>query len=243
MRCGSAREWLSLAMDGQLPPDRTISLEKHLQQCAECHSYREDLQVGQRLLRATEPQLSENFEWRLQLKLNQTLREAARTAVLPWETRPTGLRRWFGSVGLATAGSLAAVLLVGLLVLPPSGRLSPADSPGGSSFVSSEVPATPETGTIGGDRGRIDDLPNYLDGAGRLVNTGTTNGGRSYHRPTMPSPWSGFPGNDLRTITNLRAENRLLRKALYQTQHELTTLKALLDSEPPDQLDHLPEEE
>ena len=68
MRCNKAREFVSQELDAILPPDATGRLRDHLDACADCREYREDLLVGQRLFAATEPTLSENFEWKLQLR-------------------------------------------------------------------------------------------------------------------------------------------------------------------------------
>jgi anti-sigma factor RsiW len=73
MFCRRARNWISLALDGALPPDRTVALTRHLESCPACREYERDLQTGRRLLAASAPQLSEGFEWRLQLRLSRTL--------------------------------------------------------------------------------------------------------------------------------------------------------------------------
>ncbi len=71
MRCNKAQEYLGLDLDGVLPPDATVQLTSHLDGCSECREFREDLLMGQRVLKATEPELPENFDWKLQLRLNQ----------------------------------------------------------------------------------------------------------------------------------------------------------------------------
>lgn len=110
MFCRRARSWISLALDGLLPPDRTVALTEHLERCAACREYREELRLGHRLLAATRPQPADNFSWRLQLKLNQTLREGARAATLPWrQTERLGMR-WWGAAGFAAAAGLAVIL-------------------------------------------------------------------------------------------------------------------------------------
>ncbi len=50
MRCSKAHEFLSLEMDGVLPPDATVNLRDHLDECNDCSQYREDMLVGSRLL-------------------------------------------------------------------------------------------------------------------------------------------------------------------------------------------------
>ena len=72
MRCQKIREYISQEMDELLPPAVTGELTSHLDSCADCREYREDLLLGRRAILATTPELSDNFEWKLQLKLNQT---------------------------------------------------------------------------------------------------------------------------------------------------------------------------
>ena len=103
MRCNKAREYLSLEIDGVQPPDSLQELQQHLDSCADCLEYREDLLLGQRLLAATEPELPENFEWKLRLKLNQTIREAAGRADYPWQEERVDRWRWFRNFGSAAA--------------------------------------------------------------------------------------------------------------------------------------------
>ncbi len=61
MRCNKAQENISLQFDGALPPDLTGSLSTHLDGCADCREYRDDLLMGSRMLEATEPELPENY--------------------------------------------------------------------------------------------------------------------------------------------------------------------------------------
>lgn len=118
MRCTKAREFISLDLDGQLPPDRAAGLTCHLDACGECRGYREDLAAGRRLLAAGEPQLSENFEWRLQLRLNQTLARAAAQAIHPWQDGRAERGAWWRNFGAASAVGLAAVLAVAMMAGP-----------------------------------------------------------------------------------------------------------------------------
>ena len=121
MRCGKAQEFLSLELDGVLPPDSTVALQKHLDGCAECRQYREDLLLGQRLLAATEPAVSDNFEWRLQLKLNQTLQAAAGQSEYAWEEPRRNTWAWLRNFGASASVGLAAVLTLAMLLGPNGG--------------------------------------------------------------------------------------------------------------------------
>ena len=84
MRCSKARDYVSQEIDAILPPDATGKLRDHLDSCADCQQFHEDLLMGQRLLAATEPELPENFEWKLQLKLNQALQQSAGESHYTW---------------------------------------------------------------------------------------------------------------------------------------------------------------
>ncbi len=217
MRCGKAKEWLSLAHDDCLPPDRTLALERHLERCPGCRAYREDLRLGSRLLRATEPRLSESFDWRLQLRLNRRLQEAARTAPPPWE-RERGARGWLRDFGLATAAGVVAAVGLGAWLLPgPAPMVAEADS--GSRPAAATVVPT-------GDQTR---LPLGLFG-GEALGQAVSYGGRSPFR-NSPAPglsaWSGYGlKEDLRVIGNLRQENLRLRAALMHARREIQAFKA-----------------
>lgn len=116
MKCRKVREWIGLEMDGQLAPQHVASLQDHLEFCEDCRRYRTDLLLGQRLLQATEPSLPENFDWKLQLGLKRTIREAARDVRDPWNSNQTVWRRWLSRAGVSAAVGLAAVLTVAIVV-------------------------------------------------------------------------------------------------------------------------------
>jgi hypothetical protein len=114
MKCSRIREWISQEMDGQLAPRHVASLQDHLETCRDCREYRSDLQVGMRMLKATEPELPENFDWKLQLGLNRALREAAQEQH-PWPQAGGSWRSWLGRASVAAACGLAAVLTVAMV--------------------------------------------------------------------------------------------------------------------------------
>jgi hypothetical protein len=226
MRCGKAQEWLSLAMDGQLSPERTFSLEQHLEQCPHCRQYRRELHLGQLLLRSTEPGLPESFEWRLQLRLNQVLQESARSNAVPWTDSSGGFSRWLAASGLAAAAGLAAMLTLSFLVLP-SGDLatSPAaegvavvqPSRSGVRTVTDRLPLLPEP-TMRRQGGiREQALPVSTGGTSSLLDARV--------QPGMDPPWSGPWFHDLETIIRLREDNQRLRTALIMAQRELLAMK------------------
>jgi hypothetical protein len=227
MRCGKVRDWLSLALDGQLPPDRTLSLEEHLQRCSACREYREDLEQGRRLLRATEPPLPAGFEWRLQLKLNQILQEAAQEAVLPWHDPGWRRGRWFAVAGGAAAAGLAAVLALALLIPPasaPNGGAGARLATGGES-------TSPAVGRVANSATRLPLVTR--NGSGGFASLPVDTRSR---RPAARTgdPLGGFweqsSLQDLKTIAELRQRNQQLLMVYELTRRELQTLKASLDS-------------
>ena len=226
MRCGKAREWLSLEIDGQLPPDRIFSLEEHLEKCAECRTYRADLRLGQRLLRATEPTPSESFEWQLQLRLNRTLQTAAGETGLPWTETGGGLRLWFRNFSLATAAGLAAMVAVALFVLPPvSNQVALVDRTGpASEAIGAETSVATDRLPLSGTWSRSG------SGLGRPVSAGGSSSPFGGSRLRTPPALSGEAWQGLRTLAALREENRRLHTALTLAQWELAALKAQLDT-------------
>ena len=136
MRCSKARDYLSRDLDGLLPPDATAGLREHVDACDACSAFREDLVLGRRLLAATEPHLPDNFDWKLQLRLNQALQQRAGETAYPWQEGSMPRRgSWLPAFGAASSVGLAAVLAVAVLFGPQSGPVmvaAPTGSPGGA---------------------------------------------------------------------------------------------------------------
>ena len=120
MKCNKAQEWISLQMDGQLPAEHVPVLNEHLGGCAACRRYCDDLLAGRRLLVCTNPAPPDNFDWKLQLRLNHVLREAAREVSYPWPRPLAGWRRWMSRAGLSAAVGLGAVLALSMVVPGPT---------------------------------------------------------------------------------------------------------------------------
>jgi len=247
MRCSKAQEYLSLKMDNGLPPDATVDLEQHVDACGSCRQYRDDLLLGRRLLQATEPSLSENFDWRLQLRLKQTLNEAAGQAAFPWEERPRDRWRWLGNFGAAAAVGLAAVLAFAVFIGPMESDQS------GSPRVAGEVAEQPAIAADQGDRLPL--IPTSGRGSGlyfnpgvvRTVSSGSSNqlrGSDSFNfnrgwqaQSVQNQGWSGQKLEDLRTINRLKNENRFLTNVLFQTQLQMRNMRAQLDTTDTNALD------
>lgn len=227
MRCTKTREYISLDLDGQLPPDRAAGLTRHLDDCAECRGYREDLVAGRRLLAAGEPQLSENFEWRLQLRLNQTLAQAAAQALHPWQDERAVRGAWWRNFSAAAAVGMAAVLAVAMLVGP---RAPQTVAPGaGAPFAAAGRPAP------GGDRLDLDARAGGWSGLGAVPGQRQVSSGQGAallgERPAwLNRGWSYRSVDDLRNLTRIEQENRQLRTQLNQMQRQLRGMQTQLDT-------------
>lgn len=230
MRCHKAREYVSQQMDEHLPPDVTVDLTRHLDSCADCREYRSDVLLGSRAMKATAPELPDNFEWKLQLKLNQALQEAAGHTIYPWDETDQDKWRWFRNFGAAAAVGMAAVLALAMF-------LGPVDQSGdpGRDFSGAGSSGIVDSGN--GGAGGADRLPLftsqtrrgglYSPGMQRPVSAGGTsrNGGRIFDRG-----WSGGNMEDLATIQKLRIQNNQLNHQLHVQQQMIQGMRAHLDT-------------
>jgi hypothetical protein len=250
---------LSRDLDGMLPPDATVGLREHVDGCVDCQAFRGDLVLGRRLLAATEPSLPDNFDWKLQLRLNQALQQRAGETAYPWFEEPRARRgAWLPAFGAATSLGLAAVLAFAVFLgpreqLPVVAAGIPALSPPAAvTAPAASIPTATvaEAAIATADLGNLDERP--ADAAATLA-------GRSDRRPLFGAPqggglynsggarglsvdagagasrvfdrgWSGDRFEDARTIRQLRAYNAQLQQTLHRQQLELQRLKAQLDT-------------
>lgn len=246
---------MSRDLDGMLPPDATVGLREHVDACRECQAFREDLVLGRRLLAATEPSLPDNFDWKLQLRLNQALQQRAGETAYPWYEEPQVRRgAWLPAFGAATSLGLAAVLAFAVFLgprekLPIVAAGAPLTFPAtveGAAPASTVTPGATEPGAVAvaGEHatddavslaGRADRRPLFgapqgsgLYGTGRA--RGLSVGARQGVSPVIDRGWSGDRLEDARTIRQLRAYNEQLQQTLYRQQLELRRLKAQLDT-------------
>lgn len=230
MRCHKAKEFISQEMDELLPPDATVDLTSHLDSCADCREYREDLLLGVRAIHATAPELPENFEWKLQLRLNQALQQAAGDTAYPWAESDPDKWRWFRNFGAAAAVGMAAVLALAMF-LGPVGEFNESDRGGVGSATSGVVSAEQGTAT-GSDR-----LPLFTRQSrrGGLYGPGiqqsvSTGGGTQSGTGIFDRGWAGHDVEDLRTIQRLRIQNSQLNQRLYIQQQTIHGMRAHLDT-------------
>jgi hypothetical protein len=112
MKCSHAKLLISWAMDEPLPEYDRAQLEAHVQACAGCAQYGTQLDHGRALLARAMANPPDNFEWKVQLKIQQALREAASQG-LP----AMGRSRFWLPVGITAATTALLVVAVGGLVL------------------------------------------------------------------------------------------------------------------------------
>jgi Putative zinc-finger len=219
MRCKKAQEYLGLDLDGVIPPDVTVEVTNHLDGCTDCREFREDLLLGRRILQATEPELPENFDWKLQLRLNQAIKETAGEVAYPWEEKPADRWRWWRNFGSAAAVGMAAVLALAIFTGP---NTQPTVFP---------VASVQQAPSLGGDRLPLDQKYNFGNGFGRSVSSNKTSlqspAGKRFN---LDNGWSGLPVEDLRTINNLKEKNFRLNQLLRETQRQNVWMKARLDT-------------
>ncbi|MFO7652471.1 MAG: zf-HC2 domain-containing protein [Candidatus Krumholzibacteriia bacterium] len=231
MRCGKARAWVSLDLDGSLPPDRVVALEGHLSACSACRAHRDDLLLGRRMLAATTPTLSDQFDWRLRSRLNQSLTAAARDAAGPWQVR-SGRGAWSSRFGTSAALGAAAVLTVALFL---DGNSDPVPAEQGMTSTPSQTAALVPRAEESGAAAALDRRPLFPAENGlraRLVSSGGQ-GSALAAAPasrTRLNAWSGDGVRDLETITELRQVNERLARLVRHLQGRIDLLEAQLDT-------------
>ena len=228
MKCNKVHEWISLEIDDHLPPENVRPLQDHLQSCEECRGYREDLQVGLRMLQATDPVLPDNFDWKLQLRLSQTLRETARDTAYPWLDEETGWRRWWTRASLSAAMGLAAVLAVA--VLAPGQMTSFVGGGDGATVAVGGQPlrlplqtGDAETPFYDASRRPLESIAPFgmSSGLQRSVSAVGRTGDRT---------WRGFEDHDLLRIRQLEQEVQSMRRRMVAKDRHIELLQARLDS-------------
>ncbi len=231
MRCHKVKDYISQEMDEHLPPDVTVDLTEHLDSCAECREFRDDLLLGRRVMSATAPVLPDNFEWKLQLKLNQTLQRTAGETAYPWTETDQDKWRWVRNFGAAAAVGMAAVLALAVFIGPENG-------PGDAVQAVSREGSSGEVQTTSAGAGNSDRLPLFVDRSrrGGLYGSGMQRpvaaGGSSISRTggLFDRGWSGHDLEDLRTIQRLRIQNGQLNRDLFRQQQTIRGMRAQLDT-------------
>jgi hypothetical protein len=223
MRCKQVQEWIGLESDGQLAPDKVPRLEMHLEACLGCRTYRSDLRLGRRLLCATDAAPTEGFEWRMQLRLNNALKEAAREAVAPWPTVVPNWRRWFGTFVVSASLGISAVLACAIFLFSAPVRTLQNAVVAGDEFgrrVPVEMVQTPPGNEA-------------LDSSRRALTRPDVRGLGAIQR-TVSLPSGSLSGIRWPTSTlqqqRLPQENEILRRRLAVAEDRSRKLQARLDS-------------
>jgi hypothetical protein len=95
---------ISESLDDRLDESRGLKLSRHLDDCSDCRRHQSVLARGQELLRESFVEPPENFDWKVQLKIQQALREKAGA------TEPvTGWSFW--RPALVSASGVAVIVL------------------------------------------------------------------------------------------------------------------------------------
>jgi hypothetical protein len=179
---------------------------------------------------ATGPELPENFEWKLQLKLSQTLQRTAGETAYPWVEDEKDKWSWFRNFGAAAAVGMAAVLALAMFVGPVHG---PQDQ---GTTATGIRPGTSVSGADSG-AGGTDRLPLFtgrstrggLYGPGVQRSVSAGDGNRS-PGGFLDRGWAGHDIEDLRTIQRLRLQNDQLNRILFQQQQVIQGMRARLDT-------------
>jgi hypothetical protein len=228
MKCNKAKEWLSLEMDGRLAPQYVPPLQQHLSGCDACRAYRDDLQISRRLVQATGPTLSDSFDWKLQLRLNRALREAARDASAPWPQPAVGWRHWLLRAGFSATLGLSAVLVVallspaGLAPLTAGERAIAQPAPSPRLPVQVAAPTEPFFDTTRRPLDASFEITRQRGGLG-LQQRAVTGG-------LSGSYWSGTNERDLLRIRQLEQDLEAMRRRLLVRDRQVKLLEAKLDS-------------
>ena len=144
MKCRNARKLVSEFIDGLKSDTKRLELEKHLSGCEDCDKYASQLTRCMDLLhRAPRETTSDNFAWKVRLKINQE-RNSVRERSASYGTL---IRSW--NLRFATtAASAAAVGLVGGLFLLKSAVEPATPDTYQATRVAGETSPTPTPGTF-----------------------------------------------------------------------------------------------
>lgn len=126
MKCGTARKWVSRALDGELDAAQTSRLESHLAECESCRDARETWARAGDVLRTNgqaEPEMTAEAMWQAVQRDIRVGAEGRSPATAPG---------WSGLIPrtVIVTASLAVLCLGILWIAPPGGGVSPGDASG-----------------------------------------------------------------------------------------------------------------
>jgi hypothetical protein len=128
MKCRNAKKLIIESIDGLKDDTKRLELEQHLVECSECDKFAAQMTRSMDLLHRAPPEAtSDNFAWKVRLKINQERNEIHERVA----SYGTIVRSW--NLRYATAAlAAAAVVLAGGLLMVKDG-LAPLPSPKGGS--------------------------------------------------------------------------------------------------------------
>jgi len=110
MRCRSARKLLYQFLDGLEDDGKRLALEQHLGRCSACETLAAQLARSLDLLhRAPQEKPSENFSWKLRLRLNEERLSSEAQAV----SQRAWLRSWNMRYAASAVAAFAVILAAG----------------------------------------------------------------------------------------------------------------------------------
>jgi len=227
MNCNHAKRDILLSLDGCLPPNRALDLENHLNECADCAEESAEQLKLQQILNLPGRELPDNFEWKLNLQLNRSLynREGHE-----WIAEPQQ-RRWYKLFVpyFVTSFSVAALVAFVLVSdLSQQNEIPIFSSDNGQNLAS----LTPVSSTAGNTDRLTLGTPaksSFFSNNNRVGSSTVSNHVADYK--WKQKSWSGKELEDLRTITSLRNQNKILSAALKHAQLENENLKELLQTQ------------
>ena len=118
MNCRTAKKHILARLDEVLPAEHEAALQRHMHACKPCGRAAQESDLAFRWLQEV-PDVgpSENFEWRLKLRLAQLDRAGTR---LPLFDEAPARRRWTLRFTVSAAAAALLVLSVGMLRFQPT---------------------------------------------------------------------------------------------------------------------------
>ena len=124
MRCRQAKKLLFDYIDGVISESDRVGLERHLAECRKCEREASAMSRSLELLhRLPSESPSENFNWKLRLRLAKAKRAWRDTA----ESERVWQRMWNTRFAVAAVSTFAAVLVGGGALLMSNGRMDEGD--------------------------------------------------------------------------------------------------------------------
>ena len=145
MKCRNAKKLVFDFIDGLENDKDRLELEQHLVQCPECDKLASQLVRSMDLLhRAPQEKTSENFAWKVRLKLNQERNTVRERSV----SRSALFRSWNLRYVATAVSAFAVVLTVGLLAVNSEIFVAPTVDWGADPSI--DVAETPDAADAGG---------------------------------------------------------------------------------------------